>query len=468
MAVCANSGTQNEEIKEVTTKQFRRFDVVTDDSDHLYRNHNQTNKNKDGDYFTNASSGVHKKIMKEWKVLEENLPELIYVRVYERRIDLLRAAIVGPAGTPYHDGLFFFDLAFPPDYPSSPPQVRYWSFGLRLNPNLYTNGLVCLSLLNTWHGKKNERWNPSESTVLQLLLSVQGLVLNEKPYFNIPGIAAFPGQGKKSMAYNDNVFILSCKTMVYLLRRTPKNFEDLVHSHFRDRAHDILTACNAFMDGRARVGHTTDNGSISSSSWSSVSVSSKFKAAMKSWYPQMVVALGRTGASLESFLELRVEKETALSKQVKKEKNKSKTASFNPLVIKKWVKKVIGESHSSPRSKLTQFLTSPQHTSFPSFSHRPTSRPHRISHHHKRITSENITLSTGGGGDVGGRRDVAGGVGLDGGGEDAGGGGDAAGGDDVVLVGGGDAASDVGIGDAPGGADDIVSPVLLLFLCLDL
>jgi hypothetical protein len=47
--------------------------------------------------------------------------EYIYVRVYEERIDLLRAAIVGPAGTPYHDGLFFFDVRFPSDYPKCPP-----------------------------------------------------------------------------------------------------------------------------------------------------------------------------------------------------------------------------------------------------------------------------------------------------------------------------------------------------------
>lgn len=47
--------------------------------------------------------------------------ESIYVRVYEDRIDLIRAAIVGPAGTPYHDGLFFFDVCFPPEYPQCPP-----------------------------------------------------------------------------------------------------------------------------------------------------------------------------------------------------------------------------------------------------------------------------------------------------------------------------------------------------------
>ncbi len=39
-------------------------------------------------------------------------------------MDLLRAAMVGPAGTPYHDGLFFFDIKLPHDYPATPPQVR--------------------------------------------------------------------------------------------------------------------------------------------------------------------------------------------------------------------------------------------------------------------------------------------------------------------------------------------------------
>lgn len=49
------------------------------------------------------------------------LIETIYVRVYEERMDLLRAVMVGPSGTPYHDGLFFFDICFPPNYPHSPP-----------------------------------------------------------------------------------------------------------------------------------------------------------------------------------------------------------------------------------------------------------------------------------------------------------------------------------------------------------
>ena len=54
--------------------------------------------------------------------------DAIYVRVYESRMDLLRAVIVGPADTPYHDGLFVFDVHFPPTYPDIPPVCVWWKY----------------------------------------------------------------------------------------------------------------------------------------------------------------------------------------------------------------------------------------------------------------------------------------------------------------------------------------------------
>ncbi|GJM94639.1 hypothetical protein PR202_ga11303 [Eleusine coracana subsp. coracana] len=71
------------------------------------------------------------------------------------RLDLLRVAIVGASGTPYQDGLFFFDLQLSSSYPTVPPQVHYRSFGLNLNPNLDVDesGTVCLSLLDTFGGE---------------------------------------------------------------------------------------------------------------------------------------------------------------------------------------------------------------------------------------------------------------------------------------------------------------------------
>ncbi|GAU33721.1 hypothetical protein TSUD_52540 [Trifolium subterraneum] len=119
-------------------------------------------------------------------------------------MDLLRAAIIGAEGTPYHDGLFFFDVLFPYDYPNEPPLVHYHSRGLGLNPNLYDTGKVCLSLINTWDCETNEMWTPGVSTMLQVLVSIQGLILNAKPYFNEPHMNE--EYNESSLEYNEPYF----------------------------------------------------------------------------------------------------------------------------------------------------------------------------------------------------------------------------------------------------------------------
>lgn len=60
--------------------------------------------------------------------------------------------------------------------------------------------------------------------MLQVLVSIQGLILNADPFFNEPGYEkSFKGaEGeKRSREYNNDVFILSLKTMMYTLRRPP-------------------------------------------------------------------------------------------------------------------------------------------------------------------------------------------------------------------------------------------------------
>lgn len=82
--------------------------------------------------------------------------------------------ITGPVDTPYEHGLFVFDVRLPQDYPASPPLFHYLSqCSGRLNPNLYEDGKVCVSLLGTWSGRGSEVWT-SKSNVLQVLVSIQG------------------------------------------------------------------------------------------------------------------------------------------------------------------------------------------------------------------------------------------------------------------------------------------------------
>ncbi|CAH9113761.1 unnamed protein product [Cuscuta europaea] len=238
-------------------ESFSQFDIVNGCSDHHFVN--TTGKDVTSSL---VKKGWVKRVQEEWNILQHDLPGGIYVCVYEERMDLLRAAIVGAPGTPYHDGMFFFDFCFPPEYPNEPPMVYYNSGGLRVNPNLYESGKVCLSLLNTWTGSENEVWNPKCSTALQVLLSLQALVLNEKPYFNEAGYDTQIGKAggeKSSVNYNENAYLVTCKSMLYLLRNQPKHFEALVKEHFSRRGKHILLACKAYMDdtpvGAAGCGH---------------------------------------------------------------------------------------------------------------------------------------------------------------------------------------------------------------------
>ncbi|CAI9087446.1 OLC1v1021516C1 [Oldenlandia corymbosa var. corymbosa] len=266
---------------------FRQFDMVNDCSDHHF-----VDGAGNGTQYSQSNRVWLRKVQREWSILEKDLPETIFVRIYEENMNLLRAAIIGAPGTPYHDGLFFFDIFLPSEYPYQPPVVYYNSGGLRVNPNLYESGKVCLSLLNTWTGSGSEVWNPEKSTVLQVLLSLQALVLNEKPYFNEAGYDSQVGKAegeKNSVSYNENAFLVSCKSMLYVLRKPPKHFEALVGEHFRQRYKSILAACKAYMDG-APVGFPFGNEKTDQ-----IGSSTGFKIMLSKLVPILIEAFSEKG-----------------------------------------------------------------------------------------------------------------------------------------------------------------------------
>ncbi|KAF5180262.1 Ubiquitin-conjugating enzyme e2 z [Thalictrum thalictroides] len=275
---------------------FKHFDTAKDPLDHFFLGANGQ---------SNSGRKWLKKVQQDWSILQKNLPDSIYVRIYEDRMDLIRAVIVGAYGTPYQDGLFVFDFHLPPEYPQVPPSVHYHSGGWRINPNLYEEGKVCLSLLNTWSGKGNEVWDPSSSSILQVLVSLQGLVLNSKPYFNEAGYDKQVGTAegeKNSLSYNENTFLLNCKSIMYLARKPPKDFEELIKDHFRRRGYYILKACDAYMKGYL-IGTLKDDASLSDKS-NENSTSVGFKLMLTKIMPKLVAALSDVGADVHQFKHL--------------------------------------------------------------------------------------------------------------------------------------------------------------------
>ena len=131
--------------------------------------------------------GRMKRILTEITTLQSSLPEGIFVRYGISRPDLMKVLMIGPRDTPYEQGLFEFDVRLPYNYPASPPHFTFMTTGggrASFNPNLYPDGKVCLSLLGTWSGTP---WDPSQSTLLQVLVSIQAMIFCSEPWYNEPG-----------------------------------------------------------------------------------------------------------------------------------------------------------------------------------------------------------------------------------------------------------------------------------------
>lgn len=128
-ALCSSKPKESDAVSsDADAFTFKRFDIVKDPYDH---------------YYIGANGQSHtgrkwlKKVQQDWNILQNNLPDTIYVRVYEDRMDLMRAVIIGAYGTPYQDGIYFFDFHLPPDYPNVPP-VRYVFIFNKVNFLTYT------------------------------------------------------------------------------------------------------------------------------------------------------------------------------------------------------------------------------------------------------------------------------------------------------------------------------------------
>jgi ubiquitin-conjugating enzyme E2 Z len=156
------------------------------------------------------------------------------------------ALIFGPKNTPYFGGNFFFKINFPDNYPKQPPSVKYLTTNgrVRFHPNLYGNGKVCLSIINTWPGPK---WTES-MTLTSVLLSIQSL-LTEIPIIHEPGYANIDPTNVTSISYNNYVTYYTYKlaiTKIVENRFIPvgskdifSNFKQSIIENFKENFEDL-------------------------------------------------------------------------------------------------------------------------------------------------------------------------------------------------------------------------------------
>ena len=194
-----------------------------------------------------SKDAVKRIVNKDMKQIEKmNLSELgIHVNFNEENILKATAIIIGPEGTPYENGILYFIIEFPNNYPFSPPKVGYLSHSrYRVHPNLYVGrshdnyiGKVCLSAINTWSGPK---W----TTVMDIgsvLLSIQSL-LNNNPLHNEPGFEN--EKGERNDTYNQMVEYDTYNHLIknngFKLHPLFIPFEDVISKHLKNQKDNIL------------------------------------------------------------------------------------------------------------------------------------------------------------------------------------------------------------------------------------
>lgn len=146
----------------------------------------------------------------------------IYFHSDETNIFHGTAMLVGQKDTPYYGGYYFFDIVFPADYPFSPIKVKTLTQDgkTRFNPNMYLEGKVCLSILNTWHD--GPQWS-SVQTLESVLLVMMADVLNAVPLNNEPAYYK-AGLNDQAKIYNRMLFHANVKTAILTMLQTPPPF----------------------------------------------------------------------------------------------------------------------------------------------------------------------------------------------------------------------------------------------------
>ena len=99
---------------------------------------------------------------------------------------------MGPEDSPYHQGVFFLNIHFPPDYPFKPPKITFTTKIYHCNIN--SNGSICLDILK-------DQWSPA-LTISKVLLSISSLLCDANP--DDPLVPEIANLLKSDRAKHDN------------------------------------------------------------------------------------------------------------------------------------------------------------------------------------------------------------------------------------------------------------------------
>lgn len=187
------------------------------------------------------------RIMKEISVVRKS-PEM-FLDIDEKDMTTFKVLFFGPSDSVYHHGIFVFEMKLPDNYPFKVPTVKFLTGGMinaRIHPNLYENGKVCLSILNTWGGNE---WSPL-LTIEKVFITIRAL-LDNNPIAHEPSYKDHKQNHPLSVAYAINAEYYSIKSIldVYSFYRdvSPDSpFLQIIRKYIDDNKENILQKIEKF------------------------------------------------------------------------------------------------------------------------------------------------------------------------------------------------------------------------------
>jgi len=150
--------------------------------------------------LNSTAKRIQREMQAYHKIIGQQEEPTFWIKLSEQKITEFQVLIKGPKKTPYEGGFFHFSGNFPANYPHSPPSMKFLTTGmgtLRLHPNLYASGKICLSILGTWSGPS---WT-SVMTLESVVMSIQSL-LSDNPIIHEPGFEEINCDAESAKKYN--------------------------------------------------------------------------------------------------------------------------------------------------------------------------------------------------------------------------------------------------------------------------
>jgi len=117
------------------------------------------------------STAARRRLIRDLKRLQTDPPQGVTGAPKADDLFTWQAVIFGPDDSAWEGGTFKLELSFTEDYPNKPPAVKFLT--KLFHPNVYTNGAICLDILQN-------QWSPIYD-IAAILTSIQSLLTDPNP-----------------------------------------------------------------------------------------------------------------------------------------------------------------------------------------------------------------------------------------------------------------------------------------------